>query len=271
MGQASSSDRGSKRPFVVSLEGLIGAGKTTMLNHLGRKLQESGYSVMCVPEPVQEWSSMLREFYTDPARYGPALQTFILSARGSALARAFNFRKRVPDIVIIDRSIHVGDTIFASLTDMTKDQRALYENIKVQMTKMLPAAPNLYLFIDCPPDEAMRRIDTRDNNNYKIDIVYLSKLYDKHVEAFAQGIAGAEMHTVPASLPTGALKSPLASHAFDGDITNSASDIQPAPYYLCAEEMAHRAAVIIVDHMLEFSLRSCAAQSDAIEGMAACP
>lgn len=257
MGQASSADRDSKRPFVVSLEGLIGAGKTTMLNHLGRKLQESGYSVVCVPEPVEEWSSMLQEFYTDPARFGPALQTFILTARGSALARAFDFRKLVPDVVIIDRSIHVGDTVFASLTDMSKDQRALYENIKVQMMKMLPAAPHLYLFIDCPPDEAMRRINMRDNNNYKIDISYLAKLYNKHIEAFAKGIAGAEMHTVPTSVPADALKSPLASDAFDGDITNSAS--KPAPHYLCSEEMAHRAAVIIVDHMLEHSLRSCTA------------
>ena len=58
----------TNRPFVVSIEGNIGAGKSTML-----KFFESYNDVELIPEPVAQWCdvnghNLLGKLYEDPKR-----------------------------------------------------------------------------------------------------------------------------------------------------------------------------------------------------------
>ena len=60
--------RQTNRPFVVSIEGNIGAGKSTML-----KFFESYTDVELIPEPVAQWCdvnghNLLGKLYEDPKR-----------------------------------------------------------------------------------------------------------------------------------------------------------------------------------------------------------
>ena len=57
-----------KKPFVVSIEGNIGAGKSTML-----KFFENYKDVELIPEPVAQWCdvkghNLLGKLYEDPKR-----------------------------------------------------------------------------------------------------------------------------------------------------------------------------------------------------------
>ena len=59
---------GNNKPFVVSIEGNIGAGKSTML-----KFFEKYSDVELIPEPVAQWCdvkghNLLGKLYEDPKR-----------------------------------------------------------------------------------------------------------------------------------------------------------------------------------------------------------
>jgi hypothetical protein len=65
---------GLERPF-ISISGLIGAGKTTLADALGEKLGLPVYH-----EPVQD-NEYLQDFYGDIAKYGFAMQIYLLNRR----------------------------------------------------------------------------------------------------------------------------------------------------------------------------------------------
>lgn len=50
--------------LVVSLEGNIGCGKSSVL----KRLAEEPFRFPVVPEPVEEWWPLLQRFYDDPRR-----------------------------------------------------------------------------------------------------------------------------------------------------------------------------------------------------------
>ena len=77
------SDQVSKRsrPFVVSVEGNIGSGKSTMLDYFD-KFPE----VELLPEPVKQWTdlgghNMLQKLYEDPKKYNFQFQSYVLLTR----------------------------------------------------------------------------------------------------------------------------------------------------------------------------------------------
>lgn len=70
--------RNSSNDLFISISGLIGAGKTTLANKLGEKM-----NLPCFNEPVID-NTYLADFYKDPARYSFPLQVSL--RRGNFLA-----------------------------------------------------------------------------------------------------------------------------------------------------------------------------------------
>jgi deoxyadenosine/deoxycytidine kinase len=69
-----------------TLEGAIGAGKSSLLDALLRRLQRSpssSYELRVAQEPVDRWTraGTLQAFYADPARYALAFQMHVLLTR----------------------------------------------------------------------------------------------------------------------------------------------------------------------------------------------
>ena len=69
----------SVRPFTVLVEGNIGSGKTTYLNHFTKFQQD----IDIVMEPVEEWRNLnnkhnlLQMMYEDPGRWSLMFQTYV--------------------------------------------------------------------------------------------------------------------------------------------------------------------------------------------------
>ena len=75
-----SSTTTKKRPFTIVVEGNIGSGKTTFLNHFADRSED----VEIFSEPVEKWRNvgdgrhnLLGLMYEDPARWSLLLQTYI--------------------------------------------------------------------------------------------------------------------------------------------------------------------------------------------------
>jgi len=71
----------NNRPFIVSIEGNIGSGKSTMLNYFNRFTD-----VELIPEPVSEWCdvnghNLLGKMYEDPKRWSFQFQSYVQLTR----------------------------------------------------------------------------------------------------------------------------------------------------------------------------------------------
>jgi deoxyadenosine/deoxycytidine kinase len=98
------------KPFVVSVEGNIGSGKSTMLKHFDRMTD-----VELLPEPVDEWCNLrghnlLSKLYEDPARWSFQFQSYIQLTR-LKLLRSDTTKK----VKILERSIQNNRFCFLEL------------------------------------------------------------------------------------------------------------------------------------------------------------
>ncbi|XP_023326396.1 deoxynucleoside kinase isoform X2 [Eurytemora carolleeae] len=89
-----------KKPFIVSIEGNIGSGKSTMLKYFER------YSdVELIPEPVAEWCdvnghNLLGKMYQDPKRWSFQFQSYVQLTRLQLLKKPTDC-----SVKIIERSL----------------------------------------------------------------------------------------------------------------------------------------------------------------------
>ena len=104
-----------KKPFVVSIEGNIGSGKSTMLKHFN-KLED----VELLPEPVSEWCdlkghNLLAMLYENPHRWSFQFQSYIQLTRLKLLKSPSEKR-----VKLLERSIQNNRFCFLELAKREK-------------------------------------------------------------------------------------------------------------------------------------------------------
>ena len=108
-------------PKVISIEGNIGAGKTTILEQLLLRAANDP-SIVFLREPVDNWSSIqsadgeniLTKFYKDPARYAFTFQVMAYATRVSSLRKIICENPQCK-LVICERSLEADRNIFAKM------------------------------------------------------------------------------------------------------------------------------------------------------------
>ena len=106
---------------VFSIEGNIGAGKSTLIDILKQKLYNDD-SIIFVSEPLDMWQTiqdengvnMLTKFYEDQDKYAFSFQVMAFATR---LLKMKNEMKRKPNakIIICERSLEADYNIFAKM------------------------------------------------------------------------------------------------------------------------------------------------------------
>ena len=144
---------------VVWVEGLIGAGKSTLSQKLAGLLEFRAFH-----EPVE--ADYLGKFYTDPKRYAFEFQLRQLARRKlihelaqSEAVAAIDYKGAV-----LDRGLP-GDRVFAKLHvhtgNISAEQWTTYELLFNQaMSTIRP--PALLVYLDTDPDVAMERVRNRN-------------------------------------------------------------------------------------------------------------
>ena len=105
------------RPLIITLDGNIGVGKSTLLKQLGEKLK----NIEIVLEPVNEWEklvsengkSLLSHFYEDSVRWGYTFQNCAILTRILEIRKALSSTKK--DIIITERSVLTDLHVFAKM------------------------------------------------------------------------------------------------------------------------------------------------------------
>jgi deoxyadenosine/deoxycytidine kinase len=155
-------------PHIVSLDGNIGAGKTSLLDAIERCVAARGLcnTIVVLREPVSEWREVLPRFYADPARHALAFQTLVLSTLASQLRRALA-RKPAPSLIICERSIFASRDVFARLLlesgAFDEVEHAVYCRVFEEVKWGLGAHARLAraIFLDTSPHACAARVAER--------------------------------------------------------------------------------------------------------------
>ena len=146
------------RGFVV-VDGPIGAGKTTLIQHLKEELIERGAKVTVIEEVIPE---DLDAYYKDPAKESYNFQTRFISILADQMYKACKaVESGSMDYVISDR-YYASTRAFIEyqrfrgfLTDEQVDK--LYAKIRA-VFKAIPIVPEFFIYVDEPSDICVERI-----------------------------------------------------------------------------------------------------------------
>ncbi|MBK6626250.1 MAG: deoxynucleoside kinase [Flavobacteriales bacterium] len=157
----------------IALEGLIGAGKTT----LARRLAER-WGARLVLEEFDD-NPFLPRFYADPQRYAFAVELSFLAQRYHQLKRASEQDLFAPRTVA-DYSIGKS-LVFASAT-LNPEENTLFRDLYRIMFGSLPR-PDLIVYLHLPLERVRDRIRER-GRSYEQDIRpdYLERLRELYMD-----------------------------------------------------------------------------------------
>lgn len=196
--------------MIISVEGNIGAGKTTILGRIGRALKDAGVDNTLLYEPVDDWmnakvggKSMLELYYSDKLRYGFMFQMFVLQTRMQHMLQCL---AENPGKVIVTERCHITDCeIFAKMLQSSNllDPAELYVYMAWydMCCKMLDCHLKGIVYLRATPSTCVERIIKRSRpGEGSISLDYIRTLHDAH-ESWIYGHANATpVSTVNADL-----------------------------------------------------------------------
>jgi len=160
-------DRGKNQFEYIAIEGVIGAGKTS----LAKKLSERHNARLLLEE--FEDNPFLPKFYDNPERYAFQTQLSFLASRFQQ-QEALKSQDLFSDFTISDYMFE-KDRIFARI-NLAEDELALYDRI-FNIMNQKAAKPDLVVYLQTSIERLMANIRLRDRDyesNLKQD--YLKKL-----------------------------------------------------------------------------------------------
>lgn len=176
-------------PKIISIEGNIGTGKSTILKKLEEKYADDE-TVVFIKEPVDVWEqirdasgeNILQKFYADSGKYAFPFQVVAYITRYSALATAI---RENPDcrVIICERSLDADCQIFAKmLFDDGIIEDVCYQIYKKIYDEYSGAYPvSGYIYIDSDAEVCARRIGKRGRDGEAaIPLEYLEKCKKYH-------------------------------------------------------------------------------------------
>lgn len=152
-------------PFIVCIDGLIGAGKSTLMKRLAADYK-------CFPEPLEEWT-LLPFIYKDKARYGTAFQFQVLLSQ-------FNQKQKFSDkdaLIIVERCPWTSRNIFAPIAmDHSDETFHTYD----KLFRTLAYEVDYFIYLEVDPVDAFDRIQNRSPIDRLIPLDYLRCLHDSY-------------------------------------------------------------------------------------------
>lgn len=189
----------TRRPLIVSVEGNIGAGKSTWLEHMRTHLSvwnsctpelDRPLDIVFMQEPVDVWQTVtdetgediLTKYYADPKKYAFAFQILAYSTRLAMFKKTIRENPNC-DIIVCERSLEADREIFAKMLrdDHTIEpiMYTIYDQLYMDTSEDYRVDAILYLCVD--PLVCYDRIQMRNRKGESdISITYLMQCHQYH-------------------------------------------------------------------------------------------
>lgn len=194
---------------VVTIEGNIGAGKTTNIEFVKQGLIDKGYDVRLMPEPVERWlkfvnkegDDILKLFYKDKNKYAFTFQMLALLTRFQIFRDTYLSQlgdnllgKKI--IFLTERTIQTDKYVFAKMLHedgfIDDIQMQIYHSWFDDFVKLFPI--RLCIYLKTEPDLSLKRVLKRARKGENLDISYLTRLHEVHNTFIEEHMAS---HAVP--------------------------------------------------------------------------
>jgi deoxyadenosine/deoxycytidine kinase len=178
-------------PVIISIEGNIGSGKSTILAKLEEFMAQSSQHIVFLKEPVDMWESIkdpatgeniLQKFYQDQTKFAFPFQVMAYASRLSMIRQTI---KDHPDVsvIICERSLDADKHIFAKmLYDEGKIDDVCYKIYNhFYKEYMADIALDGIVYIDADAEVCHERIEKRSRvGESGIPLEYLQKCKSYH-------------------------------------------------------------------------------------------
>jgi len=144
--------RGPRSAILVALEGIDGAGKSTLIRALGRSLRQRGYTVRLWHEPVDRTIGRLAQ---EAGAHDPWTGAVYFTVDRHLAAPRLRAYLRRFDVVLSDRSFY--STVAYQGSRLPPRDRTRLE----QLQKGATVRPDRVLLLDLPPTWLARRLNRR--------------------------------------------------------------------------------------------------------------
>jgi len=161
---------------LITIEGNIGAGKTTLAQMLARD-----YNARLILEEFSD-NPFLSRFYEDPARYGFPVELFFMAERYNQLKEQISEQDLFSTMTITDY-LFIKSLLFASI-NLSDQEYSLYQRLFNIINPTLPR-PDILLYLHVPTDLLLQNIHNRGRYyEYQIDEGYLQNIQDRYFSYF---------------------------------------------------------------------------------------
>ena len=176
---------------VLSIEGNIGSGKSTIIEFLKEKYKDSSDFIF-LPEPIDQWeqikdkenNTILSKFYNDQKKYSFAFQMMAYISRLELLRKAI--QENPSKIIITERSLFTDKFVFAQmLYDDHKMEEIEYQIYNKWFHSFIDLAPlHKLIYLKTDPEISFKRIIKRNRdgeNGIPFDYIKNCHSYHNHM------------------------------------------------------------------------------------------
>ena len=175
-------------PLIISLEGNIGSGKSTLVEYLKENYSFGTYKIGFIDEPVDMWNTfidpatnetVIEKYYKDQKKYAFSFQMMAYISRLSAIRKAL---RGDYDIIFTERSVYTDRNVFAKmLYDSGMIEEINYKIYLKWFDEFVDDIQNIKLvYIKTTPEVAYSRVVKRNRQGETIPIEYLTQCNDYH-------------------------------------------------------------------------------------------
>lgn len=172
----------------IAIDGLIGAGKTTLIRLLNEYYSAQGLKVHAIYEPVEMWqeTGALDLFYSDIPAKCYEFQSFVYVTRVKKVIQEVLAHPEA-DIYLLERTVFTDRYIFVEMLreQLGPTRMAMYAEWWDMWNCINPIHVNKWVLLDVSLDESLRRIKARSRTEETgISPEYQRQLHAKHHEFY---------------------------------------------------------------------------------------